>query len=91
MRVELQFGRFTYDEHVKVPVYYQNVLLKNYEIDYWLINEKILFAILAGSKEVSAYDVMRMRSYLKRLSLNTGLIAFWSKDHVKILGVGPLR
>ncbi len=89
MKVELEFGKFTCDAHVTVPVYYQNVFLKNYEIDYWLINQKILLAVLAGSKEVSAYDIMRMRSYLKGLKLSVGLIAFWGKDHLKILGVGP--
>jgi GxxExxY protein len=89
MKVELEFGKFTCEPHVKVPVYYQNVLLKNFEIDYWLINQKILLAVLAGSKEVSAYDVARMRSYLKRANLNAGLIAFWGKDHLKIVGVGP--
>lgn len=89
MKVELTFGEFIREENVKVPVYYQNVLLKNFEIDYWLINKKILLAVLAGSKEVSAYDIARMRSYLKRSNLKAGLIAFWGKDHLKIVGVGP--
>lgn len=91
MKAELEFGKFTCAEHVKVPVYYQNVFLKNYEIDYWLINQKILLAVLAGSKEASAYDIVRMRSYLKGLKLNIGLIAFWGKDHFKIIGVGPQK
>lgn len=89
MHVELEFNQFLCDEHVKVPVHYQNVFLKNYEIDYWLINGKILLAVLAGSKEVRAYDVMRMRTYLKDLKLDIGLIAFWGKDHLYIRGVNP--
>jgi GxxExxY protein len=91
MKVELEFGKFTCDGHVKVPVYYQNILLKNYEIDYWLVNQKILLAVLAGSKEVSVYDIVRMRSYLKGLNLKVGLIAFWGKDHLKIVGIGPKK
>ncbi|MDZ7362900.1 MAG: GxxExxY protein [candidate division KSB1 bacterium] len=89
MKVELEFGNFTCDAHVKVPVYYQNVFIKNYEIDYWLVNQKILLAVLAGSKEASAYDIVRMRSYLRGLNLKLGLIAFWGKDHLKIVGVSP--
>jgi GxxExxY protein len=91
MRIELEFNQFRWDEHVKVPANYQNVLLNNYEIDYWLVNGKILLAVLAGSKEVRAYDVMRMRTYLKGLKLNIGLIAFWGKDHLYIRGVDPLH
>ena len=91
MKVELKLGKFSWNEKVKVPVTYQNVLLNNCEIDYWLVNSKILLAVLAGSKEVRAYDVMRMRTYLKGLNLNIGLIAFWGKDHLCIRGVGPLR
>lgn len=91
MQVELEFNQFLWNEHVKVPVTYQNVLINHYEIDYWLVNGKILLAVLAGSKEVRAYDVMRMRSYLKGLKLNIGLIAFWGKDHLYIRGVAPLH
>lgn len=91
MRVELGFNQFYWDEHVRVPVNYQDVLLNNYEIDYWLVNGKILLAVLAGSKEVRAYDVMRMRTYLKGLNLSIGLIAFWGKDHLYIRGVNALR
>jgi GxxExxY protein len=90
MQVELEFNQFSWDEHVKVPVTYQNVLINHYEIDYWLVNGKILLAVLAGSKEVRAYDVVRMRTYLKGLNLNIGLIAFWGKDHLYIRGVAPI-
>jgi GxxExxY protein len=90
MQVELEFNQFSWDEHVKVPVTYQNVLINHYEIDYWLVNGKILLAVLAGRKEVRAYDVVRMRTYLKGLNLNIGLIAFWGKDHLYIRGVAPI-
>jgi len=91
MRVELELEKFFCEDQVKVPVYYQNAFINNYAIDFWRINGKILLAVLAGSKEVSAYDILRMRSYLKRLSLSAGLIAFWGKDQVKIVGVSPQR
>jgi GxxExxY protein len=91
MRIELELEKFFCEDQVKVPVYYQSVFINNYAIDFWRINGKILLAVFAGSKEVSAYDIMRMRSYLKRLSLSAGLIAFWGKDQVKIVGVSPQR
>jgi len=91
MKVELKLAGFECDQQVRVPVRYEGVLLSHCEIDYWLVNHRVLLAVLAGSKEVRAYDVMRMRSYLKKLNLNVGLIAFWGKDHLKILGVGPMR
>jgi GxxExxY protein len=34
MQVELEFNQFSWDDHVKVPVIYQNVLINHYEIDY---------------------------------------------------------
>lgn len=87
MKVELRLNGFEVKDQVCIPVRLQNNFIKNYEIDYWMIDERILLGVLAGSKEIRAYDVMRMRSYLKNLKLNTGLLAFWGKDHLKILGI----
>jgi GxxExxY protein len=89
MAVELRLAGMECRKHVEVPVNFENTLINNYEIDYWLINQRVLLAVLAGSGQVRAYDVVRMRSYLRKLNLDVGLIAFWSKDHLKILGVGP--
>lgn len=91
IKIELKLREFSYSEQVKVPVNYQKVFLNNFEIDYWLIDDKILFAVLAGSKDIRAYDVMRMRSYLKKLKLDVGLIAYWSNYYIKIIGVSSMH
>lgn len=88
MKVELQYCKVSSDDHVKIPVSYHGASLGNQEIDYWLIDKKALFAVIAGSNAIRPYDVMRMRSYLKHLQLNVGLIAFWGKNCLEILGVG---
>lgn len=90
VRFEMEDLPFSSKPHIQL--FYRNVQIAELEpdfieIDYWLINGHILFAVLAGSKQVRAYDIMRMRSYLKKLKLNFGLITFWGKDHLKILVV----
>jgi GxxExxY protein len=89
MKVELRLNGFSFNEKAKVAVNYQDSFLSHYEIDCWLINERFLFGVFAGSKQVRAYDILRMSSYLRKLKLNIGLITFWGKDHLKILGVSP--
>ena len=90
IKAELKLRGFMCSDEVKVPASYKGCLLNGCEIDYWLINQQTLLAILAGTKQVRAYDVMRMRSYLRNLNLRVGLVAFWGKEHLKILGVRPM-
>ena len=56
-------------------------------IDYWLVEKSILVGILAGKGDVRVYDIFRMRSYLKKLNLHHGIIAYWSNKNLQILGI----
>jgi len=57
------------------------------EIDFWLVEGRFLLGILAGKDKMRQYDVYRMRSYLKRLKLNHGLIAHWNVKNLQLYGV----
>ena len=57
------------------------------EIDFWLVDEAFLLAILAGKDDMRKYDIYRMRSYLKHLKLNRGLIAYWKVKSLQLYGI----
>jgi GxxExxY protein len=91
LKFELNLMGLKATESVPVNVDYEGKFLKEFEIKFWLIDDQLLIAILAGSGEIRAYDIVRMRSYLRRLDLETGIIIFWGKDGLKILGVGKYK
>jgi GxxExxY protein len=57
------------------------------EIDFWLVDGAFLLAILAGKDDMRKYDIYRMRSYLKHLKLNRGLIAYWNVKKLQLYGI----
>jgi len=59
----------------------------DFEIDYWLIEPSFLLGILAGNERPRTYDFLRMRSYLKKLNLHHGVIAFWSRKNLQLYGI----
>lgn len=87
LKVELQQQGLHYDENVLVDIEAGRVQVKPMEIDFWLIEEKFLLAILAGKDKMRQYDIYRMRSYLKRLKLKHGLIAYWNVKNLQLYGV----
>lgn len=88
LKFELNLMGIEIKESVPVKVEYEGKFLKEFEIKFWLIDDQLLTAVLAGSGEIRAYDIVRMRSYLRKLDLEAGIIVFWGKHELKILGVG---
>ena len=87
MGVELRRNQLNYDHKVHIDAKIENIQFSPFEIDYWLIEKSLLLGILAGKDMPRVYDLFRMRSYLKKLDLHYGLIAFWSVKNLQLFGL----
>jgi len=87
LKIEFRQQGLHYDENVLVAMESERVQVKPMEIDFWLIEGRFLLAILAGKDKMRQYDIYRMRSYLKRLKIDHGLIAHWNVKSLQLYGV----
>jgi len=78
-------------DSVFVNIDYEGKFLKEFEMKVCLIHDQILMAVFGGTSDIRVIDIVRMRSYLRKLKLEAGIIAYWKNDEVKILGVGQHR
>jgi GxxExxY protein len=87
--LKIEFNRYQikYGDHVFVTVTAGGIQFDPMEIDYWLVENNLLLGVLAGDDKPRVYDIFRMRSYLKRLNLTHGLIAYWSTKNLQIYGI----
>lgn len=85
--IELNQQKIASDKNVRINLEIENIRFNPVTIDFWLIEKFLLVAILAGSKKPRVYDIFRMRSFLKRLDLHHGLIAFWSEKNLQLFGI----
>ncbi len=85
--VELKQNQIVYDDKVCIEFKFENIQFKPFEIDYWLIENSFLLGILAGKDKPRVYDIFRMRSYLRKLKLHHGLIAYWSTSNLQLYGI----
>ena len=87
MKLELKRKGLTCDGRVVIKTAVKGVEIGPFEIDYWLIENRLLLGILAGKNQAKAYDLLRMRSYLRKLNLHYGLIAYWSTKNLQLFGI----
>ncbi len=85
--VEMNENQISCDKNICVNLQIDRIKFNPIEINYWLVDKYMLVGILAGVGNPRKYDIYRMRSYLKRLGLHHGLIAFWSPTNLRIFGV----
>lgn len=85
--VELKQNKINYDDNVVIDTNIGNIKFNPFGIDYWLIEKSYLVGILAGKEKLRLYDLLRMRTYLRKLNLHHGLIAFWSNKNLQLYGI----
>lgn len=87
MAIELRQNQLVYDDQVRIDIEIENIKFAPFEIDYWLVEKTLLLGILAGKEKPRVYDLIRMRTYLKRLKIHYGLVAYWSTKNLQLFGV----
>lgn len=85
--IELEQNKLLYNNNVFIEIKVENIQFKPFKIDYWIIDNSLLIGILSGKEKPRMYDLLRMRSYLKKLNLHHGLIAFWSTKNLQLFGI----
>jgi len=87
LTIDLNESGIDFNKNVVIELQLEHIKFSPVEIDYWLVDNFLLVAILAGKKRPRIYDLYRMRSYLKNLKLHHGLIVFWSTTNLQIFGI----
>ncbi len=85
--LELRLNKIKFNDKVLIDMKVDEIKFNPFEIDYWLIEDSILVGILVGTDKPRAYDLLRMRSYLRKLYLHHGLIAYWSTKNLQLYGI----
>ena len=87
LRIEFRQNNVNYNDNISIPIKIDNINFSPLKIDFWLIDNSILLGILAGKDKPKVYDIFRMRSYLNKLKLTHGLIAYWSTKNLQLIGI----
>ena len=85
--IELKRNKINYNDQVQIYTEIDGIQFLPFEIDYWLIENSFLLGILAGKEHPGNYNLFRMRTYLKKLKLSHGLIAYWSTKNLQLYGI----
>jgi len=86
-RLELKHNQINYDDNMVIDTNIGNIKFNPFKIDYWLIEKALLVGIIAGKDKPRLYDLLRMKTYLRKLKLKHGLIAFWSNKNLQLYGI----
>lgn len=86
-RAELLQNRLMFNEEVFIKQNIASFHFKPYKIDFGMVENHVLLGVLAGKEKPRAYDFLRMRTYLQKLNLHHGLIAFWSNKNLQLHGL----
>lgn len=85
---ELSFRKINFIAPIKIPVTINGQFLKDYEINWPIISNRILCGI-AIMKEDITLDIIKTQTYLRALNLPIGLLAHFGKKELKIYGISP--
>jgi GxxExxY protein len=87
LKIEFNQHQIKYDDRVFVTVTAGGIQFDPMDIDYWLVENNLLMGVLTGDDKPRVYDIFRMRSYLERLNLTHGVIAYWGTKNLQIYGI----
>ena len=60
---------------------------QDFQIPFIMVNDKFLIGVKALSDDVSAYDIARTMTYLRKLKMKFGLFLNFGKEELQIRGV----
>jgi len=84
---ELKYRKIDYVVETQIKAEFQGEFLKNYILKLPVIESRIICCVTAIKDKIDSYDIARMRTYLKALNKNIGLIVNFGKKQLQIRGV----
>lgn len=86
LQAELDYQKMPFLPKISIPVCFYEKIIKEYEIKYPLIANKIICGISAVKDDISI-DIAKVKTYLNALELPYGLLIHFGKKELKILGI----
>ncbi len=71
-----------------IPVEYEGKIIRHFELNHPLIDNRILCGIIAIKEEITP-QIYKMRTYLKAASLPIGILVHFGKEKLDIIGIRP--
>lgn len=87
VEVELEYQKLAFERDLSIPVNYLGETIRNYKMRDLLIEDSILLSITALQKTITHYDISKVKSYLRNLNLNLGLVVNYGKSSIEIKGI----
>ena len=87
LEVELIYRQINYETGVQIPVKLEGNIMRNYEMPLLLITNRFVCDIVSLHDKITFYSVSRMKTYLKALGLEFGLVANFGKKQLEIRAV----
>ena len=87
IKVEFDHRNIEWKTDIEIPIYLDELFIKNYKLPFLLVNGKYVVGIKALEDHISSYDVARTISYLRKLKLNLGLFLNFGRHALQINGI----
>jgi GxxExxY protein len=84
---ELQYRQINLQKGKVIDVFYDNELIRQFPMRFWLIDDKVLFDVTALQDRILPEHTVRMQTFLKHLKLSTGLLVNFGKKQLELRGV----
>lgn len=86
VETELTYQKIRFDKHARIQVKYDDEIIRDFEMKFLLIEDKVILGITALQTE-SNYEITKMQTYLKALGLSIGLLINFGKTQLEIRGI----
>jgi GxxExxY protein len=83
----LQSRGIAYQDNISVPVLYRGKFIRACKVKAICIANRILCGVTAIQDQITAFDMLRMRTYLKHSIYTTGLIINFGKSNLEIRAI----
>ena len=86
-KTELKFRGIAYHDKITMPVKYNRKLIRDCKVKAIGISKHILCGITAIQDQITAYDALRMKTYLKYSNHTIGLLINFGKSNLQIRAI----
>ena len=87
LKVELSCKNINWKIDTEVPIFLDETFIKDFQIPFIIVNDKFLIGVKALCDNISAYDIARTMTYLRKLKMKFGLFLNFGKEELQMRGV----
>jgi len=87
IRAELQFRGIAYQDRIPIPVTYRGKSIRTCKTKAICIDNQILCSVTSIQDQITFFDTMRMKTYLKHSNYTIGLLVNFGKSKLEIKAI----